>query len=117
MREKNVSVITFTLNQGLNLDFDKCISEPNQPFSIWKCKWSSSRKTKFCYKTCQENFELGDGSTNLTCYVNSGWIKQPIANCVPKKAENCDLVKIPLKQYNSTVKMTTCSRLKNSLLN
>ena len=117
MRERNFAAKTYTLKKGLNLDIDKCISEPNQPFSIWKCHWSSSKKSKFCYKTCQENFILENGMANLTCHVNSGWIKQTIAKCVPKRAENCELARIPSKQYNSTLKITTCSRLKNFLLN
>lgn len=68
------------------LDIDKCETEPIQPFSIWTCEWSQSRETKFCLKTCDENFRLGNGFTNITCHVHSGWIKQKIAKCIPDAA-------------------------------
>ena len=94
----------------MNLDIDKCITEPTQPFSIWKCNWSHSREKKICYKSCQDKFQLADGLTNLTCYVNSGWIKQTIAKCIPQQAQSCELLKIPKNQLNSTVMLTAFAR-------
>ena len=72
----------------MNVDIDKCETDPTQPDSIWTCDWSRTREEKFCNKTCKENFRPTDGFTNLTCNVNSGWFKQPIAKCIPDIASD-----------------------------
>ena len=99
------------------MDIDNCETNPVQAFSTWKCEWLNSKQTKLCLKTCDENFQLDTGFTDLTCHVSSGWVMRKIAKCIPKTPNKCDSLEITSNRYISSFLLKTCLRCENCMQN
>ena len=86
-----------------------CETVPNEPFSIWSCEWSTSKKIKTCQKSCLDNFQFTSGPRQLKCHFKNGWIEKMTAQCIPKPTKNCDdFQNVTSESIN--LKIETCSK-------